>query len=231
MSKEIRLEDKIGEIVTDQPKTINVFLKYGIDFCCGGHRALGEVIEEEGLDSEFILENLNKDGEIRNNDNEVNYALYSKPELINHIIRTHHDYLRETLPIISGLVNKIYEVHSDKFPNVLSEINTGFHMLKDELESHLVKEEEVLFPLVLKYDEAVDEKEKGHIKKTIIELEEEHEKAGDILKRMNKITFDYKAPTGVCQTYITTYEKLKELELDLYQHIHLENNILFKNIL
>ena len=101
-------------------------------------------------------------------------------------------------------------------------------MLKAELEQHLIKEEESLFPLIKEYGRDPSAALLARINKVNRELEDEHEGAGNILKELRKITDDYKVPEDGCPTYFATFDKIKELEADLFQHIHLENNILFK---
>ena len=68
------------------------------------------------------------------------------------------------------------------------------------------------------------------IDKVMKETEDEHETAGDVLKELRKITEEYCVPEDGCTTYSLSYGKLQELEADLFEHIHLENNILFKGL-
>jgi len=94
----------------------------------------------------------------------------------------------------------------------------------------LLKEEQILFPLIKEYDKNPSVNQLQKINEVINETEEEHEGAGDILKELRKITNDFKVPNDGCNTYVITYKIIEELESDLFQHIHLENNILFKRM-
>lgn len=97
-----------------------------------------------------------------------------------------------------------------------------------ELDQHLIKEEEILFPILKENEGNPSAELLERISKVLKELEDEHEGAGDILKELRKITQDYKVPEDGCSTFGLTYNKIQEVESDLFQHIHLENNILFK---
>lgn len=156
------------------------------------------------------------------------YTKYSSKELIDHIVDTHHKYLWEEMPKLSKLTLKILSVHGDKHPELLEKVKSLYEDLRKELEQHLKKEEEVLFPLMEAYDEAEEGKEKQNMLEGIRSLKNEHENAGNILKKLRETTQDYTVPDDVCGTFAMTFMKLKEMERDIFTHIHLENNILFK---
>jgi len=148
-------------------------------------------------------------------------------ELIDYIVITHHGFLKRTLPEVSELTAKILRVHGPNHSE-LFKVHKLFNNLKTELEQHLIKEEEILFPLLKEYEGSTSAELPERISKVMKELEEEHEGAGGVLKELRKITQDYKVPEDGCSTFGLTYNKIQELESDLFQHIHLENNILFK---
>ena len=208
-----------------------MFLEYRIDFCCGGNRPLAEAIEEKNLDANEILDLLNKRyEEFQNKNEEFTDWVKEKPSrLIDYIVDKHHAYLNEELPNISELVKTILRVHG-KTHNELFEVHKLFSILKSELEEHLIKEEELLFPLIKEYELNNNNVNKQQVLDALNELEEEHDRAGDVIKKLMEITNHYTAPSDGCTTFNLTYKKLMELEKDLFQHIHLENNILFKNI-
>ena len=97
-----------------------------------------------------------------------------------------------------------------------------------ELDQHLIKEEEILFPMMKEYSANASKELFGKIVSVLKETEDEHETAGNVLKELRSITQDYTVPADGCNTYSMTYRGLQELEEDLFEHIHLENNILFK---
>ncbi|GLC30647.1 iron-sulfur cluster repair di-iron protein [Clostridium omnivorum] len=228
---EFHSSQKIGEIVTKFPKSADILKEYRIDFCCGGDRPLITAIKEQGLNEAEILDRINNLYEevksVKTED--IDWEKESMSKLIDHVVNTHHAYLGVELPIISELTTKILRVHGEGHPE-LSKVHKLFHSLKMELEQHLIKEEEIEFPLIKKYEENPSKEALEKILKVEKELEEEHVGAGDILKELRKITKDYAVPEDGCNSYRLTYKKLEELEADTFQHIHLENNILFPRL-
>ncbi len=230
MNNKFKTQDAIGQIVTVFPGASEIFYKYNIDFCCGGDRPLSLAINTQGLDESRIIEELNikYQGFTENNEKFTDWAKESPSKLIEYVINTHHSYLNMELSKISELILKILNVHG-KNHEELFRVHKLFNNLRTELEGHLVKEEELLFPLIIQYEEEKDENTKAAALKLIEDLEAEHTGAGDILKELREITDHYNAPKDACATFEFAYKKLCELESDLFQHIHLENNILFNN--
>jgi regulator of cell morphogenesis and NO signaling len=222
---QFNLNQNIGDIVTQEPQAIEVFKNYRIDFCCGGNRPLGEAIREQNLNPNEVLNQLEAiQPHLINQLTDFNEM--SNSDLVHYIQKTHHDYLHKILPELSELTTKILRVHCRNHGDSLFKVHSLFHQLKTELEQHLIKEEELLFPLLKGVEGNLDDA--NFIRRYVAETEEEHESAGKILKELRQITNDYKLPNDACTTYRLTFQKLKELEADLFQHIHLENNILLK---
>lgn len=228
--KVFSLEDKIGDIVNSFPGASNVFKSYGIDFCCGGQRPLKSAVQSQELEALIILEALEQAYDFhtkRTSQVNADWTQTTFGKLIDHIVDTHHAYLRNELPAISQFVTKVLHVHGPHHPEVLPALHRMFHELKLELEHHLESEETILFPLVKAYEETGDPAKLREALATIDRLEEEHTNAGDLLKEMRNVTSGYTLPEGACRTFTLTYQKLDELEDDMFQHIHKENNILF----
>ncbi|MDA7027940.1 iron-sulfur cluster repair di-iron protein [Bacillus sp. CLL-7-23] len=222
---------KTGDIVTRFPRASQLLKEYRIDFCCGGNRPIAEAIEEQNLNEEEILTKINtlyRETKALN-EKETDWSQVPYSQLINYVIDTHHAYLNEVLPELSGFVTKVYRVHGVHHPE-LAQVHQLFHQLKAELEHHLIQEEEQIFPKITAYEKTNSEQHLTEAVQAIDILEQEHEAAGNILKELRKVTNDYDLPEGACTTYTLTYLKLDELESDLFQHIHLENNILFPRL-
>src|SRR5690606_31925889 len=151
----------------------------------------------------------------------------SSGELVDYIVNTHHVFVKEILPEIGSLTTTILRVHGPNHSS-LFKVHKLFHNLKTELEQHLIKEEEILFPAIKAYEASPSKELLENINTTMKETEDEHEAAGGILKELRKITEDYRLPEDGCDTYRRTFERMEALEADLFQHIHLENNILFR---
>lgn len=216
-------EMTIGEVVTELPEAVLVFDKYGIDFCCGGNRSLKKVIGLQDLSEEMVYTELlelaeKRAGAYENKGfNQMEHTVLSK-----YIEDRHHSYLRRELPEIADILGLILRVHG-KNHKELFEVFSLYGRLKSELELHLLKEETMLFPAF-----ADEEGNKEDIAGYAKEIISEHEEAGRILQKLRDVTKDYQLPHDACPTFANAYEMLKDLEKDLHQHIHLENNILLK---
>lgn len=224
------LSNRIGDIVAELPAASKVFKEYRIDFCCGGNRPLSEAVKELELNENELLEQLDRAyEEAQIYKHQYDFPNMSKSNLIDYIVNTHHIFVKRILPELSELTTKILRVHGLNHEE-LYKVHKLFHNLKTELDAHLIKEEELLFPLIKEYDTDPSRELLNKIIRVMNETEAEHEGAGDILKELRVITKDYTVPGDVCNTFLITYEKLQELEADLFQHIHLENNILFRQL-
>lgn len=219
----------IGDIVAEFPKAGEIFKEYKIDFCCGGNRPLIEAIEKQNLNETEVIEKLNKLYGAFANSMDKNWKDANYDELVDHIVNKHHGYLWKELPEIGRLTTLILKVHGLHHPE-LSKVHKLFHTIKMDLEGHLTKEETLQYPAIRKFLETKSTEDLDVAVKVIKELEEEHEEAGNILKELRAITNDYEIPDDVCETFELTYQKLQELESDMFEHIHLENNILFPRL-
>jgi regulator of cell morphogenesis and NO signaling len=223
---------KIGEIAAIFPKATDIFMDYEIDFCCGGDRPLKVALEKQGISEEEMLYKLNKayDEFEDSIDSEVDWQKRPMTELIDYVVNKHHSFMKQELPITDKLLNKILKVHYIDNGELLSKLNKLFSNLKVEIEEHLIKEEELLFPLIKKYEDNPSEEGLSKVLQIMSETEDEHENAGDILKEMRRITKGYIVPETGCSSFERTYQKMQEIEADLFKHIHLENNILFERL-
>ncbi|SUY48448.1 putative scdA protein [Clostridium putrefaciens] len=228
----INANQKLGEVVSIFPRSSEIFNELKVDYCCGGHDSLGEALEEKGLNTEAIVQKLNEEYEkfIESNSEYRDWRKEKPTALIENIIDTHHNFTKRELREIDGLLFKILKVHFNHHGEELMKVHRLFGTLKIELEEHLIKEEENLFPLIEAYEETKDEKYKKAIHKFIKDTEDEHDAAGDILKELEKVTRDFTAPKGACTTFKLTYDKLHLLEKDLFIHIYKENSVLFNMI-
>lgn len=233
MEKRYDGREKIGDIVAEFPGASNLFKEARVDFCCGGDRPLLEVIREKGLDEAEMIQRLNDSYEamIRQGANaDKDWREVPVPDLIRHIVHAHHAYLKEELPLLSEFVTKIKRVHGPTQGKVLTELHERFHKMKLDLEQHLIAEEEELFPLLEQFAAQPEAARNEQIIKGLYELETDHSEVGDTLREMRELTNDYALPPEACRTYQLTFQKLIALEADMFQHIHLENNILFPRI-
>ena len=232
MNNKFNGTQKIAEIAVIFPKAMEIFKGYGIDFCCGGNRPLIEAINEKNINETEILNKLNeeflKSEEVKLEEMDFRDAKYS--HIIDFVVNTHHVYTSNVLTEIAPLTTKILRAHGQHHGDELTKVHKLFSDLKTELEGHLIKEEEIVFPLIKEYEENASQETLKKALDKIRELESEHEGAGNILKELRKLTNDYTVPGDGCNTYRYTYSKLIELEGDLFKHIHIENNIMFPRL-
>jgi regulator of cell morphogenesis and NO signaling len=222
----------VGQIAAELPSATREFEKLGIDYCCGGNRTLGEACVEANISVEDALARLEKGLAEAPTGDSRDWQNQPLSGLIGHITSTHHVFVREECPRIEALAAKVVGVHGKNHPELL-QVQSIFSALAEELRVHLMKEEQVLFPYVVRLEESALAGESappamfGTVVNPIRMMMQEHDGAGDALRSLRSITNDYTVPGDACISYRTLYQALKGFESDLHQHIHLENNILF----
>jgi regulator of cell morphogenesis and NO signaling len=223
----INSQTKLGELVTFFPPITARLNDLHIDYCCQGERTLEAAIEAAGLTSDFITEVQNGYNEFLNKpDKEIPVTELSDAELIDLILDTHHQPERALLKELEQLVNKILLAHYDHGKELVLMLHRNFNELKMELEEHFVKEEKEIFPAMRISDKTLEDR--LEIRSIILELEDEHDGAGEIIKYLMKETDDFTPPEYACPTMRAVYAKLHELADDIFLHIAKENSVLFK---
>ena len=222
----------VRDIAASSLAAVKVFERHGIDYCCGGKRPLAEVCRERGLELEAVQGELDAAlADSRQPAQDWNAAPLG--ELIEHIVGTHHEYLRRELGPISERLEKVYRVYNQRYGPTLIGLPGAYASLRAELETHIRKEEMILFPAITEYEAALGAGRPlpptpfGTVSNPIHMMEVEHQSAGEVLASIRRITQDFAVPDYACVTYRALMSGLEELERDLQLHIHLENNILF----
>jgi len=219
-------ERTVGDLAAEIPAAARVFEKYGIDYCCGGKDLLESACRQRGIAPETLLDEVAQAGQAPAADAVCDWNTAPLRHLIAHIISRHHAYLRSELPRISELFTKVVRAHGQREP-VLGEVSEVFTFLREELEAHMMKEEMILFPAITRLEAGQTAGPFPSIAQPIARMEYEHESAGRALAQLRHLTRDYYIPDEACNTWRALFQALPELEADLHQHIHLENNILF----
>jgi len=221
----------VREIALEQPQSIRVFESFGIDYCCGGRKPLDEACVASNLSVDEVLAALDSAaGTVVPLPVDWSHALLWR--LINHIVETHHSYVKRELPRLAILAQKVVNRHGDTQAH-LPAIQKAVVQLDDELTHHLAKEENILFPYIAALETALDSGSAhpdacfGTVANPISMMTSEHEAAGALLAEIRNLSNRFTTPVGACPTYHAFYDGLREFEQDLHQHIHLENNILF----
>jgi regulator of cell morphogenesis and NO signaling len=218
----------VGQLVADRPSRSRVFQQLGIDFCCGGKKPLDEACRAKGLDPQTVIRTLLASEQAEPADF-VDAARLTLTELCNHIEQSHHAYLRRELPRLHEMITKVAAVHGERYA-WMREVLAVFEPFTRELAAHMMKEEQVLFPMI-RTMESGESHVAGHCGGTIANpvrmMEHEHDDAGEALRRMNELTHTYTPPADACNTFRAALDGLRELEADMHQHVHKENNVLF----
>ncbi|MEN8144159.1 MAG: iron-sulfur cluster repair di-iron protein [Gemmatimonadota bacterium] len=215
----ISTQETVKDIAIAHPLATRVFERHSIDFCCRGGRTLSAACDAKGLDAESIVEEV-ETAIAGTGDTATRWENEAPNNLIDHILTTYHEALRSELPRLQKMADKVLAVHGDKMPEVLGELQQVFTALRMELQDHMMKEEQILFPMI----RAGRGADAGG---PISVMEHEHASAGAALERLRELTNDFQPPEGACATWTGLWAGLADLEKQLHLHIHLENNILF----
>ena len=225
------ISETIGEMVVKDYRKAQVFKKLGIDFCCGGKKTVEDVCKTRGLDVESVkaeLEAVSSEAEQNGN----NFDNWNLDFLADYIVNTHHEFLRTSIPFISELANKVGTVHGSHHPELVR-VAEIFNRLGKDLSLHMLKEENIVFPFIKgllsdKYPGATTAAATFESIQTPTKMMElEHEQAGEDMAEIRSLTNDYTLPADACTSYSVLFKKLQQFENDLFNHVHLENNILF----
>jgi regulator of cell morphogenesis and NO signaling len=229
------LERKLSDIVRENYHTADVFEIKRIDFCCMGNRTLKEACEEAGIEFDTVLDELEEISTVQTYESKQ-FDLLPLDELCDYISEIHHHYVKNKIPVIKSLLERIMEVHGDDHPE-LKEVFELFNNSCDTIVAHMQKEESVLFPHIKRILEAYNRNQQSivgnniSIKYLINAMMVEHTHEGLYFKKIAMLTKNYLVPPGECISYEIAMKSLLEYEMDLHIHIHLENNILFPEVM
>lgn len=220
----------LRSIALEHPPTIRVFEDFHLDYCCGGNRPLAEVCAEKGIAVETVLTALAEvDG---NQAGEHDLAQATLTELIEHIVETHHAYIRNELPRLEAMAGQVAAKHGKAHPETVV-IASQLRQLGEELLFHLNKEERILFPYIAGLERSRSENAAApgacfaSVEHPIQAMMHEHAEAGALMEEMRTASGDYTPPADACPTFVGLYHGLDAFEQDLHRHVHLENNLLF----
>jgi len=229
----VTTEKTVRELALENSAATRVFEKLGIDYCCGGNQSLEQACRAANLPVDQVLDSLEMAEQTTRATQKIHdWQREPLGDLVAHIKSTHHKYTREEIARLGPLFVKVCSVHGQNHPELV-EIRTAFADLAQELTMHMMKEEMVLFPYIVRMEESVLQHEPvlpppfGSVQNPVSMMEQEHESAGAALRAMRQGSSGYTLPADACISYQTLYKTLSEFEADLHEHIHLENNILF----
>ncbi|MBD3297131.1 MAG: iron-sulfur cluster repair di-iron protein [candidate division Zixibacteria bacterium] len=219
----------VGEIVMQQPGLARVFERLDIDYCCGGKMSLEDACDQKTLNVDHVVALLEEERQRASHQPDpINPATMTLTELADHIESTHHAYLRSELPRLHALTRKVSEVHGGRDAR-LRNVHLTLCALADELTSHMMKEERILFPIIRQMESGVTDAAAhcGTMAAPIRQMEHEHDQAGSALSDLRELTEGFAPPEWACNTYRAMLDALDTFEKDMHRHIHKENNVLF----
>jgi regulator of cell morphogenesis and NO signaling len=229
-NEEGKQSETVGEIAAKDLRKAEVFKKYGIDFCCGGKKKLADACKEKGLDTLKIKEELEK-GSTTSSAPQHDFYSWDLSFLSDYIVNVHHAYVRQNLPVIVDLSQKVADHHGKTNPELL-QINERVAAMASELTVHMKKEESILFPYIKMLENSKKTGTAVHggfasVMQPISVMENDHDIVGELAEEIRSLSNNYTTPANACNSYNLLYKKLHDFEDDLHMHIHLENNILF----
>jgi regulator of cell morphogenesis and NO signaling len=222
---------RVADLARERPATIRVFQRHRIDFCCGGKRSLAEAAERSGVALEPLLTELRVALSTGAGDSRT--LPESLADLGKLIVGRYHVALRGELPRLVQMANRVEKVHGDEMPTVLPPLASAVRALAAELDSHMREEEEGVFPAIerLERDGGTAGLSAAELERLVAAREDEHVVAGGLLAQMRELSGGFAPPEWACNTFRGLYHGLAELETELHEHIHLENNVLFPRAL
>jgi regulator of cell morphogenesis and NO signaling len=224
-------ETTVKDIALANPAARQVLEEARVDYCCGGGKSLQEACVHAGVSSEEILKRLRENSR-QVSATDVNWTSAPLSTLTAYITNNHHAYVRQAIPRVTVLLEKVLTKHGEKHSE-LAEMEIAFREVGKEMIMHMQKEEQILFPYIERLDRAANRKDPLEppffqtVKNPIHAMMMEHDSAGELVRRIRQASADYQPPPDACTSYRALLQELHQFECDLHQHVHLENNILF----
>lgn len=233
----ITSENTVGEVAVSFPSTSRVFEQHHIDYCCGAYRSIADACAEQNIAVDDLISQLRRVSQEAPPPDVQDWTKTSLTKLIDYILETHHQYLYDEVPRLDQMLSKVIDAHGNRHPESLIPLGGVFNSFEREIEDHLLKEERVLFPLIKEMETAQERGTSlpefgcGSVNNPVRVMRYEHDNAGNALLEIRRLTDNHTPPEDACNTYRILFHGLLELEQDLHQHIHLENNILFPRVI
>ncbi len=222
----------VREIVATQPSAAKVFQRFDIDLCSHAEKSLDGACAELQLSVDQVLEKL-ADAETQERGGPpVDPASLSIGRLIQHIVRVHHQYVRQELPRLTEMARKLAAKRSDRAPE-LKIVEELLEALRADMFAHIQKEELILFPFIVQMEEVLlNGGTPAHacfrsVTQPISMMMQEHESANHIVAELRRLTVGLEPQEWACATHVALFSGLRAFETDLKQHVHLENDVLF----
>lgn len=225
------LNSSLASIVIDDFSRANIFYRYGLDFYCNGQQLLKDVIAEKQLDETELLSDL------QGIENKCFYSATDFKQwpldlLIDYIVKRHHRMVYNKKDDLLALVNKVLDRHKQEHSELV-QIRDSLIESIQELGKHFRKEENILFPFIIKLyyaaqnDKTIEPMHCNTVLNPINQMHMEHEHENQRYRHIIALTNNFMPPFDADEDYIELYNELETFILDLFEHIHIENNIIF----
>jgi regulator of cell morphogenesis and NO signaling len=224
----------VREFAVELPGAARVFERLGIDYCCGGDVPFAEACHKVGLDPDKVFTSLQEAP--TGTAPAADWSKAPLAALARHIVDTHHTFTRSEIARLEPLFSNVCAFHKERHPE-LAQMQQVFRALSAELQTHMMKEEHILFPYLAAMEQAalaggpIPRPMFGTVQNPVRMMMMEHDSAGDALRDLRAASGGFVVPADACTSYTELYRALEAFEADLHTHIHLENNILFPRAL
>ena len=220
----ISQSQSVASVVLDHSECAEVFARHRMDFCCRGNQSVEEAAKERDVPLDTLLSELRQAVESRKEGGQglpvADPRSLSTPRLVAYIIARHHEYLRRALPFVKGLAAKVARVHGDHNPR-LRDLDSAVATLTTTLLAHLDEEEETLFPLL-----TAKVRDGSTVQRLLRDMQDEHLQVAKTLEQIRAASEDFMIPDWACNSYRTLFSELRQIERDIFTHVHLENHVL-----
>lgn len=227
----------VKDLALEIPSATHIFEQFGIDYCCGGKKSLQDACIGVGAPTDKVIEMLDNASKFNETLKDfTDWRNETLSNLIGYILEKHHTYVKTQIPNLNNMLAKVVGKHGENHPELYL-VQEKFNLLADELNPHLYKEENILFPYIVNLEEAKERKHPfglpsfGTVSNPINVMLFEHDNAGELLREMRDAAKNYIVPEDGCTSFALLYKGLAAFEEDLHKHIHLENNLLFPKAL
>jgi regulator of cell morphogenesis and NO signaling len=236
MQMSLKQTQTVAEIARQYPATVAVFEALGIDYCCGGNKSLRDACAKQNVSVDRVLSELADALAVRPAPGEQHWMTATLADLCSYIVDRHHGFTKRELPRLSALAEKVEQRHAHMHPE-LHQIRELVHALNSEMSTHMLKEEQVLFPRLKVVEDSAARGTPappaffGALINPIRHMMTDHDDTAELFRSLRNLTHSYHVPEDACASFRALYEGIQALEVDIHQHVHLENNILFPHAL
>jgi regulator of cell morphogenesis and NO signaling len=221
-------ERPLADLVCEHPARAATFDALGLDFCCHGERTLREACAATGVSIDAVLSTLAAcaDADEEGDGDVEDWTRLGPGDLADHVVRTHHAWLRAELPDLPPLAAKVQGVHGERHGELFA-VRRIVNELADDLRDHIDNEERMVFPVIRDLEAGLGHRGPRPVLERIDLLVAEHEATGELIARLHDVTGGYRAPADGCASYRLLYQTLAALESDTHLHVFKENSLLF----